>query len=1093
LSYKKEIFNTIANSSDVNQKILDINQKTYSHYNDDKIFYQEKMSRFFMIFREKINTVLDWKKWKLIWKYKYKIDELINSPYRDFYKHSKNILKNSQLDNKEINDHNLYIGQSIYIDISRKKLQISELNNIQKTILLNYLISNFKSRKPSVYLNELVSLFYNDNVEKKYEILDNLIKWLNSDSSYDKDTLRLEEYFSIFNLHDSKRNYFLLKKLIISTEGNVNLEYLWRDFFTIQENSLNIINTLFSFLKFDIVAKNFDIFNIKSEEDRFKIAKMLLKKWDLLWKNFIKFWITKPEYVKEIYEHLWQNSNWFINYYNNFTLSNEEKNTFFKNTIKPDTILDLKYFKVVSLSEFLEIWKILFLKTIVLETNLERYLTYANNNFWDSKLEIFDFLSKQLISKPNEINVFYSIKLLYSNKLFSKEDLLKFKTIFFKNFIRINWVVWWIKTLMKIKLDNNDFFYYLKSDIIFLLRILLELKLIDDEVYKAIISENDWFDNIKNFIVLLFTKSQESPIIHTDYDFYKWKNADKDLSRKLFFKNLNINFPTNNIKYDSSKIQQLYSYAYKCSDFYSDNLFLNISIDNDLFLKHNIDYLIEYFKNLSLLSNISDIFWAINKFYYNSYLMKLDFKQIITELEINFDFKDIYFTSKINLDNIWHVNIFLKNFLIEIFSKNFNWIDLKLSEFENLIKKWGDIDSIISLISYNINGNEFLEILWRIIKSDSSDNFLNYKYNWFKDSIIDIDEAKAQIWFLDNYQKDIWMNNELCITKVDNRNNYSSVETNYKNDIYTSLILNKHLDSYKSNYSAVVYSKINSNKTKDLFNQIISSKHHSSIIEYILKDFDKNIDYLISSLFLAEDNLNIIKIIRIIKEVFNQKNIDLWVLLNEFNSYLKNIWELNKLNNPRENSYFFTIESDNPKILLEVWDLVNWDYSCQSFKNNSSSLCSLPGYVVDAWIKVLLTFEINESTFNQSTDFIEFEKIISSWEYNILFNPYKKELKLWWLVITLNKAVCRNIMKLWQNQYNKTPNIFLERDYKSISWNKLEQVRRIHKKILQQKILNIKWSEIDKNTIFKKSRNIFWVYCDLNNKIEKYDYKIESI
>lgn len=143
-------------------------------------------------------------------------------------------------------------------------------------------------------------------------------------------------------------------------------------------------------------------------------------------KNFAKFWITKPEYVKEIYEHLWQNSNWFINYYNNFSLSNrEEKNTFFKNTIKPDTILDLKYFKVVKLKRIFRNMKNTFLKTIVLETNLERYLTYANNNFWDSKLEILGFLSKQLIIKPNEINVFYSIKLLYSNKLFSKEDLLR--------------------------------------------------------------------------------------------------------------------------------------------------------------------------------------------------------------------------------------------------------------------------------------------------------------------------------------------------------------------------------------------------------------------------------------------------------------------------------------------------------------------------------------------------------------------------------------------------------------------------------------------------------------------------------------------
>lgn len=40
----------------------------------------------------------------------------------------------------------------------------------------------------------------------------------------------------------------------------------------------------FSFLKFDIVAKNFDIFNIKSEEDRFKITKMLFKNGNLLWK-----------------------------------------------------------------------------------------------------------------------------------------------------------------------------------------------------------------------------------------------------------------------------------------------------------------------------------------------------------------------------------------------------------------------------------------------------------------------------------------------------------------------------------------------------------------------------------------------------------------------------------------------------------------------------------------------------------------------------------------------------------------------------------------------------------------------------------------
>ncbi len=188
------------------------------------------------------------------------------------------------------------------------------------------------------------------------------------------------------------------------------------------------------------------------------------------------------------------------------------------------------------------------------------------------------------------------------------------------------------------------------------------------------------------------------------------------------------------------------------------------------------------------------------------------------------------------------------------------------------------------------------------------------------------------------------------------------------------------------------------------------------------------------------------------------------------------------------------MKTDNPKILLGMGNLVS-EYSCQNYLEWASQLRALFWYVIDAWVKALLSFEIKKTDFENVEVWEYFKEKIKNNDYNLEFDEYKLLLKVDDVVLELKKACYRNIMKLWKS--NETPYIFLEKSYKSICWSKKDYVKGIHNQIIEEKQNQLKesnyfYSGLDRTINFPETRNPWGIYCDWNGQIEEYEYKIKK-
>lgn len=1059
--------------------------------------------------RSKINNILNWFVWKLISeKLKDDIDLKINSTYREFYSKARDVLKNQKITQKEINSKKEYMGLCL-VNMLSKDIKLSSLDNNEVELMLLYLTANFWSNYDLDKILLLVNHFYPDDNNKKYELVFNTVRSLSNKWNNEANFWWFRDYKLIFklldefNLPDVEKNLSIVCSIVSSREWDVDFSSLNFDLIKSSPYFENLLVLLDSFDHLYSIAPFFDKFTHLDEKNRYDYALKIAPRWSIFTKNLEKFNITNQQYllhlakisswVELIWENNWSNVN-FFNYEYKFDQDFIDFRNSIYNSVSHYSKLIYEDFWVSSDKKLSFLCEYIMQHTVFDECNLDWFLKIISEKFNKDFEKNFNQLAFWLSKNSNLNRVFSRIDLISEGK---QELILKMKKTIIKYLVFNKWVVKTLTQLTTIpKSENDTLWFFLKKDIEMFLEFLLEFKYISNDVYKAILSENESFENIKNYIINIFSNSNWEPILKESDDFWIFKrNKYKVLSREIFFWPLNINFPKNNNIYDSNKIQEFYIYLFNCKNYFTKEFFDKLNISKDLFLEENFELLHNFFKNLNILINLEIIFLWSERFIYKDALKKLNISEIFDLIwEENHYFNWLNFLD-LDIKNIKNFNLILSNLTKKIFVSKLDTLNLTSQEFDNFLKKWGKIDSILLLISNKESNKELIQILSKIILNDAKNNFSNYKYYWHDEDSNDIYLANKQIWFLDNSQKEKWINDSFLFTHYDPNleKNNSVFEENLSLKIKKSLIDNKHLDEISVNYSNHIDNLVISLNDSNFLNDLKKVTKNTELLEKYSNYSDQKIlDLSFYWLINAKNNEEIKIIINFIKRFSKKSSISLWNILSELNSFLKIVSSTEKV--IQKPSFIFTTETCNPKLLLEIWWIVPQDYSCQNIKNNSSQLVALPWYVVDAWVKAIISFEIWFEYFWSFKEYNNFKNLIDSWDYFLSFNHYKLELKVGKYVFKFNYAIHRNILKIWREDYDKKPCLYAERSYSSLptNSNKKRFVNDLHIQILRDKIDVLKWKSAWVDSTFSASRNPFWIYVDANNWIEKYEYKLKN-
>jgi len=219
---------------------------------------------------------------------------------------------------------------------------------------------------------------------------------------------------------------------------------------------------------------------------------------------------------------------------------------------------------------------------------------------------------------------------------------------------------------------------------------------------------------------------------------------------------------------------------------------------------------------------------------------------------------------------------------------------------------------------------------------------------------------------------------------------------------------------------------------------------------------------------------------------------NIWALKEELKSYIWEIKTQENSNNSQKNKeqFILTLQTDNPNILLNIWNIVGWDYSCQDYKKLTTQCKALPWYIIDAWVKVIISFSISEKDFSSQKEWEEVKSFLQKNPENFDFNQYTRIIRINGKEFWPLKWVYRNILKMWKSQ--EKPSLFLEKSYKSITWDLEKSIRDIHRKILENLETEILCVQINWTTIFPQTPNPWWIYSDNNNGIIYKDYSFSK-
>lgn len=229
---------------------------------------------------------------------------------------------------------------------------------------------------------------------------------------------------------------------------------------------------------------------------------------------------------------------------------------------------------------------------------------------------------------------------------------------------------------------------------------------------------------------------------------------------------------------------------------------------------------------------------------------------------------------------------------------------------------------------------------------------------------------------------------------------------------------------------------------------LLSFKDTDNInLEDLLSGFDirvllyESVKFILDSISdrtLLIKSLNNISKFIIQRNSEQKKDLHLMSTLKEINAFIKVLKDMQNIEEKKDDSIVFTTFSDDPNLLLRTGDLTN-SSSCQNYRTGGM-INTLPGYVVDANVKLLLAYKITPSLFKDHSDYTllkdKLKKTgVDSLREDIKFDHSKEVMEIKidgnrTITIKFPEAQQRHVVKVGYTKENKAA-LFLERAYHS--------------------------------------------------------------
>lgn len=425
---------------------------------------------------------------------------------------------------------------------------------------------------------------------------------------------------------------------------------------------------------------------------------------------------------------------------------------------------------------------------------------------------------------------------------------------------------------------------------------------------------------------------------------------------------------------------------------------------------------------------------------------------------------------KLNTDTLQNYHDDASKRLAELFE---NRLDIKIPDTSLILelqRKWGDLSPLFILFGRYMamdHPHQTIPVLKEIIVSCLEDRFGDLKYadkrqlpfaskivnNWKKN-------PASVKYFEDIYDAPKTFEEKLAQIR-------SIVETN----LIPHLTDSSYLESYDSS------SRYSPNNFAGFMRTIRKEERFKKAIKILLSAVKKGDEQSI------QDSANYIL-----------TNTEALQVRSDIRADIRNIKEvLNPRTQNRNKGYLiFSAIIDDPKSLLMIGDLVN-AASCQNYRTGHL-IKTLPGYVIDANIKALLSFVIPTSQLRENPNTLEILRNHIH-EVSHIYNPALGTLDLshtnfGTISLSVRKAMRRHILRLGMTE-NGAPSLLVERAYL--------QNHLIERTIASESTLLIEQFKSSigavyaaTGTIFPASKNPCGVYSDTCGGVKIGRYRLQQ-
>lgn len=455
---------------------------------------------------------------------------------------------------------------------------------------------------------------------------------------------------------------------------------------------------------------------------------------------------------------------------------------------------------------------------------------------------------------------------------------------------------------------------------------------------------------------------------------------------------------------------------------------------------------------------------------------------------------------KIEITNLVTLNNIVKQEVVEEFRKIFGETKKSFTyeQLKKLEKKWGDFEPIITLASRYSGGNyewkREIPILAKIFKASLEGRFQEYKFTGDRENPEDIelaanqlavlrnDPAKIEAWIKPRRKIGIFSSNGTATISDAQRIKEAKlvIETNLIPHLKTT-----EKASEKELTRTIEIVKAKNGNLNDILDEILNE---------LYKDQDKTESTVKLINGLAEklkDMTNIDEMRIVVRSInaWSKKNIP---QNQDVLSALSDIKE--KLQDTRlasGDTIVFTTTFDHPKMTIMIGNLVHAS-SCLNYKTGGY-IQTLPGDVIDANVRGIISFGLNVSDFSNQQEFTRlFSAIRERKKIEIDFDEAKRiaNFKIQGegapiVTIPLTYGFRRHKIKLGATD-DFSLGVALEKQYIQLHLAQpimIEQVKAIQKEIAQE-IGGV----YDKPIKVAKTRNPSGVYSDQAGGIQTTDY-----